>query len=120
MDLTDQVRRFTLSLRKAYAPEIEKDRQAFKDKVTRLIRCGLPRGRTGRPKHEEVTRAVELRSQNKPWAEVYKTCIEGFSNLPSGERELAMIRLRSAVRTRQVRERRTKADRLLSRQQIPA
>lgn len=111
--LSRQVRDFTDSLRHDYADAIASDPRLFKHRVLRMVRLGLPPG-PGRPSKKMVTRAAELRAQNRPWLEVYRECIPGLPGLGEGFRQLAMTRLRSAVRSRRKRR---KAHRQSSRQQ---
>ena len=107
--LEGRVRKFAACLRCDFAEAIARDPSAFKKRVVRFIRLALP-PRRGRPPLEVVTRASNLRSQKKPWLEVYRACIEGFANLEPGNRQLATSALRSAVRARRnSRERREKS-----------
>lgn len=93
---------FAESLRRDYAQRIARDARAFKQQVVGQLRRRLPPG-PGHPPSAAVTRAVEMRAQGKPWLEIYRQCIRGFATLGQGHRELAMIRLRAAVRSRRVR-----------------
>jgi hypothetical protein len=97
--LRRQIRDFTDSLRRDHSRAIDADARGFKHRVLRLVRLSLPPG-PGRPSKEMITRAVELRAQDRPWLEVYRECIPGFPGLGEGLRQLAMTRLRSAVRSR--------------------
>lgn len=115
--LSRQIRDFTDSLRHNHARAIASDAREFKRRVLRLVRLGLPPG-PGRPSKEMITRAIELRAQDKPWLEVYRECIPGFTGLGEGLRQLAMTRLRSAVRSRRARLKRRKVQHQSSRQQI--
>ncbi|HEV2379921.1 MAG TPA: hypothetical protein VG206_09020 [Terriglobia bacterium] len=103
--LAGQVNTFVKSLRHDYAREIARDARAFKRSVVELVRRGLPPG-AGHPRNEAITRAVEMRARSKPWLEVYRQCIPAFSSLGEGLREIAMNRLRAAVRSRRVRQQR--------------
>jgi hypothetical protein len=116
--LSRQIRDFTNSLRHDYARAIASDARGFKHRVLRQVRLGLPPG-PGRPSKEMITRAVELRAQDRPWLEVYRECIPSFPGLGEGLRQLAMTRLRSAVRSRLARLRRRKVQHQSSRQQKP-
>jgi len=106
--LAHQVDIFTKSLRHDYAPEVARDARVFKRRVVELVRRGLPPG-PGHPRDDVVTRAVELRAQHKSWCYVYRQCIPGFSHLSDEIQQLARIRLRSAVRSRKIRQQRRNA-----------
>ncbi len=106
--LTRRARVFTDSLRRHYAPEIAADPQGFKRSVVRLIRLALPPG-PGRPADEAVTRAAKMRAQGTPWLEIYRECIPHFAELDNGIRQLPMLRLRAAVRSRRHARQRKKA-----------
>ena len=100
--LTRRIRDFTDLLRRDYAREIARDVPGFKRNVVRMVRLGLPPG-PGRPADGMVTLAVRLRARGVPWMRVYWECIPGFAELGDGIRQLAMTRLRTAVRSRRIR-----------------
>lgn len=97
-----EIRHFGNRLKRDFAQEMAPDPATFKKQVVRLIRREL-RLRPGRPPSESVTRALKLRAVETPWLQVYRACISDFDTLGDGLRQLAMSRLRSAVRARRNR-----------------
>ncbi|HEY4360349.1 MAG TPA: hypothetical protein VGN17_05255 [Bryobacteraceae bacterium] len=64
------------------------------ESVAKLFQSPVRRGRRRDP---SVTRAVELRLQNMPWPQVYRSIIANFDELDDGPRMLATLKLRQAV-----------------------
>jgi hypothetical protein len=116
--LEETIRRFGVCLKRDYGDQLARDPRAFKKRVVRFIRLALPPG-PGRPLNDAVTRAIELRAQNTPWLVVYRACIQNFTVLGEGSRQLAMSRLRSAVRARRHLQKGTKPGSKFQRQEIP-
>ncbi len=117
--LAQRVREFTDALRRDYGREIHRNPRAFKHQVVRLVRLGLPPG-PGRPPDEAITRAIQLRERGTPWLEVYRKCIPNFADLGDGDRQLAMTRFRSAVRSRTHQRKPRKSRPHFQRQEIHA
>lgn len=99
LNLERRVRKFAACLKCDFAEAVACDPAAFKKQVVRLLRRELPPG-PGRPLSEAVTRATEMRTQVQPWSSIYRQCIPGLGELGPGDRSLAMLRLRTAVRAR--------------------
>ncbi len=87
--------------------EISRDVAGFRQWARRQFNLLQPQERTGRPLHENVTRAMELRLQNVSWQQIYAIVI---TETTGQDAQAAQERLREAVRARRARLRRRKAD----------
>jgi hypothetical protein len=99
-ELASVVERFARELRGKFPDEIESAPRAFKRRVIRSLRAALPPG-PGRPCAAAVSLAVQMRAQGSSWSVIYAMCIP--STLARDSRQLAQLRLRSAVRARRRR-----------------
>ncbi len=54
----------------------------------------------GKPASQEVTKALELRSNGVPWHRVYWAVLPGYASMGSDAQHLTRDRLRDAVRKR--------------------
>ena len=82
----------------------------LKDRGARLYRSLLlPRPRRpGRPGLADVTLALQMRQQGKPWGEIYPACIKGYPNLDPTIRVWRQRELRDRVRSRRYQQRKRK------------
>jgi hypothetical protein len=85
--------------------EISRDVSGFREWARRRFNLLQPQKRAGRPLDENVTRAMELRLQNKPWQQVYAIVL---TETEGEDAQAAQERLREAVRARRARLRRRK------------
>jgi len=100
------IRQFVARLRVEFAPEIARDPRGFKRGVVHLLKVELP-PYSGRPSHENVTRADEMRKAGKGWKEIYVVCLPQRANPVLCQRDQYL--LRGAVRARRRRRMRTKS-----------
>ncbi len=108
-DLDRTIRQIAACLKRDFAAEIARDAAAFKRRAVHRLKLHLPPG-PGRPCLESVTRAADMRSQGKPWREIYHVCIPDYAKLDPASRQVAQWNLRNAVRSRRnSRRRRSKA-----------
>ena len=79
----------------------------LKDRGARLYRSLLlPRPRKpGRPGLAEVSLALQMREQGKPWSEIYPACIQDYPNLDPSSRRWRQRELRDRVRSRRYQQR---------------
>jgi len=94
------VRKFARQLRCEFAGEIERNPNSFSKHVVRLLKAALPL-KHGRPQSEAVSVATEMRVRGRNWRTIYAACIS--DSLAADSRQLAQLRLRSAVRKRRRR-----------------
>lgn len=114
------IRRFAARLKRDFAAEIARDPASFKHRAVHRLKVYLPPG-PGRPCLDSVTQAGELRTQGKPWKEIYPACIPTYLDLDAASRQVAQWHLRNAVRARRnTRRRRSKARAGSSAAAIPA
>jgi hypothetical protein len=118
--IREQVERFAQRLARQFPQAfLNGNGTKTKKRVVSWMRATLP-PHAGRPADEATTRAVEMRVKNAPWLEIYRECIPHFSELDDGTRQLAMIRLRSVVRSRRFARKRKKSHPNSQRQEICA
>ncbi len=92
-DLRNFAQQFGLS----HSEQWERNPRKARELAVRYFRKYLPRGRPGRPRSSEVTRALELLEQGKRWPEIYATFI---LDRDADRRRAKQVRLRAAVRFR--------------------
>ena len=74
----------------------------LKDRGARLYRSLLlPRRRPGRPRSEQVTKAVELRRAGVAWPEICERVIPDYRQLPYDTQQQRSDRLQRAARARE-------------------
>jgi hypothetical protein len=106
--LKRRMKQIAARLRREFAAEIERAPPGFKRRAARLLKTLLP-PRPGRPCDDNITRAIELRSEEKAWKEVYPICIPAYETLERDARYWAQLRLRDAVRSRRNTQKRRKS-----------
>src|SRR5260370_224528 len=74
---------------RAFGTEIEGAGRSFKRDCVCLLGEDLSPG-PGRPRNEDVTLAIDLRAQGKPWQAIYAQCIP--SSLADDSRQVAQSR----------------------------
>jgi hypothetical protein len=86
-----------------YDQEIARDLPGFREWARRKFNLLQPQQRAGRPLDENVTRAAELRLQQKTWQQIYAIVL---TETKGEDAQAAQERLREAVRARRARLRR--------------
>jgi len=97
--LQTRIAEIAASLIVQFAPQTIEDERWLKQSAPWLLRCALP-PKPGRPRDEEITRAVEMRAQGKSWATINADpkCID--PNLMGADRQLALYNLHKSVWSR--------------------
>ncbi len=103
--LEREVKRFTARLLREHAEEVKRDAKGFKNRACGLFKRCLPPF-AGRPTEDSITRAGELRKQDRQWKEIYPVVILNHATLDPPIRRQAESNLRSALRSRRNARRR--------------
>jgi hypothetical protein len=105
VDLEAVIREFVTSLRQTFAEEQSRNQGAFERRAAKIFKKQIMSCRAGRPRREAVTRATQLQRQGQSWQQIFALCLP--TGLEGADRNMAQLRLRSAVRARRSRERRS-------------
>lgn len=98
-DLSSLIRDFAITLPKEFPKLYSRDPAKFKRRVLRLFSRAIKLGR-GRHCKKEVTLAMEMRAQGKPWRQIYLSAIPNYVRLSPIARSLKQRQLRDSVRSR--------------------
>jgi len=80
MELRSRVRKFGQRLRRDFAREIGSNAKGFKKCAVHFLKMSLPPF-PGHPREPAITKAFELRKQDRGWKEIYPQVIPHHSNL---------------------------------------
>ncbi len=95
----ERIREIAADLEREFPELIAQSPVGFKRLVAACLKQNLP-PRAGRPRKENVTRALRLEREGKSRLEIFVLCIPNFSTLRRASRVLEQRNLLSAMRGR--------------------